>query len=108
MTKPPGARPERAFTAAIMVLMGALLAGAAVIIAGVMGGRRVESTIPGALLVMGAGALAAAAIGAYARRLRRRERPEWLETQAWNREFKEKLEKGGRAGKGEEKGKGGS
>jgi predicted Co/Zn/Cd cation transporter (cation efflux family) len=102
MTKSPGVQPERALTAAIMVLMGALLAAAVVIIAGILGGRRVEATIPGALAVTAIGCLAAAAIGAYARRLRRRERPEWLETQAWNREFKEKLGKGENQGKGEE------
>lgn len=101
MTKPPGARPERALTAAIVVLMAALLAAAVVIIAGILGGRRVEATIPTALVVVGIGAVAAAAIGAYARRLRRRQRPEWLETQAWNREFKEKLGKGENQGKGE-------
>ena len=101
MTKPPGLRPDRALTAAIMVLMGTLLAVAVVIIAGILGGRPVEATIPTALVVMGIGGVFAAAIGAYARRLRRRQRPEWLETQAWNREFKEKLEKGGDQGKGE-------
>jgi hypothetical protein len=102
MTKPSDARPERTLTAAIMVLMGALLAAAVVIIAGILGGRRVEATIPGALIVFGIGAVVAAAIGAYARRLRRRQRPDWLETQAWNREFKEKLGKEENQGKGEE------
>jgi len=100
MTKPPRARPERALTAAIMVLMAALLAAAGVIVAGILGGRRVEATIPYALVVVGAGGLVAAAIGAYARRLRRRERPEWLETQAWHRDFKKKLENGEKPGKG--------
>jgi arginine exporter protein ArgO len=102
MTEPPGVRPERALTAAIMVVMAALLAAAVVIIAGILGGRRVEATIPGALAVMAIGGLAAAAIGAYARRLRRRQRPEWLETQAWHRDFKKKLEGGEKPGKREE------
>ena len=101
MTKPPGTQPERAFTAAIVVLMGTLLAAAGVIIAGVLGGRRVEATIPTALVVVGVGGVAAAAIGAYSRRLRRLQRPEWLETQAWHRDFQEKLEKGEKPGKGE-------
>ena len=100
MTKPPGARPERALTAAIMVLMTALLAAAVVIIAGILGGRRVEATIPTALVVVGIGGVVAAGIGVYARRLRRRERPEWLETQAWHRDFKKKLENGEKPGKG--------
>lgn len=105
MTQSPGWRPEHTLMAATLALMASFLVAAVLVVAGVMQGRRIEEMIPYGVAVVAVGVVAAVVINAWGRKLRRSQRPEWLETQAWRSEFEEKLRKGqagkGEAGKGE-------
>jgi flagellar motor component MotA len=92
MTQRPGWRPEHTLTTAMLVLIGAFLVAAVVVVVGMMGGRRIDQVAPAGLVIVGGGVVAALAIGAYGRKLRRSQRPEWLETQAWQSGLQEKLE----------------
>ncbi len=107
MTQRPGWRPEHTLTTALLVLIGAFLVAAVVVVIGVTGGRPIGQVARSGLVIVAGGVVAALAIGAYGRKLRRSRRPEWLETQAWQSGLQEKLEQDrkrreeGKAGKGE-------
>jgi hypothetical protein len=92
MTQRPGWRPEHTFTTVMLVLIGAFLLAAAVVVVRIMGGAPIDQVAPAGLVIVAAGVVVALGIGAYGRRLRRSQRPEWLETQAWQSGLQEKLE----------------
>jgi hypothetical protein len=92
MTQRPGWRPEHTLTAAMLLLIGGFLVAAVVVVVGVTGGRPIGQVAPTGLVIVAAGVVAALGIGAYGRKLRRSQRPDWLETQAWQRGLQEKLE----------------
>ncbi|HEX7025346.1 MAG TPA: hypothetical protein VF187_11060 [Gemmatimonadales bacterium] len=94
MTKDPGWRPEHTLMAATLTLVGALFVAAVVMVAGVMQGRRIEEMVPYGLGITAVGAVAAFLINAWGRKVWHKQRPEWLETQAWRKEFEEKIAKG--------------
>jgi hypothetical protein len=88
MTERPFWRPEHALLLALL-LMGADVLLAVLLFLGVLQVGRWYG-----VALLGAGGVAALAILAYSRRLRREQRPEWLETQAWRRGLIEKLHEG--------------
>ena len=92
MTQRPGWRPEHTFTTVMLVLIGAFLVAAGVVVVRVMGGDPIDQVAPTGLVIVAAGVVVALAIGAYGRKLRRSQRPEWLETQAWQSGLQKKLE----------------
>jgi len=100
MTQRSGWRPEHAvllalFTAAVDVLLALLL---------LIGVFPVSRWVGIPVLI--GGAVAALAILAYSRKLRREQRPEWLETQAWRKGLMDKLHEGEepRSGKSDPRG----
>ncbi len=94
MTQRPVWQPENALILAVLLIGGAVFVAGILMIAGVLGGGRPEGLVPyGIALVVLAG-VAAVAVLAYSRKLRRQQRPEWLETQAWRRGLIEKLQQG--------------
>jgi len=93
MTQRPGWRPEHTFTTVMLVLIGAFLLAAAVVVVRMMKGAPIDEVAPTGLVIVAAGVVAALGIGAYGRKLRRSQRPDWLETQAWQSGLMEKLEK---------------
>ena len=94
MTERPGWRPENTLVLAVLVVACAVLAAVAVMLAGVMRGGRVEDSAPITIPIVVIGLAAGYFIIAYGRKLARKQRPEWLETKAWQAGLLEKLEKG--------------
>jgi len=94
MTERPGWRPENTLMLAVLVVAGAVLAAVAVMLAGVMRGDRVEDSAPITIPIVVVALAAGYFITAYGRKVARKNRPEWLETQAWQKGLLEKLEKG--------------
>ena len=88
MTDRSGWRPENA------VLLAVLLMGLDVLLALLLwlGVLRIGAWYGAVLLV--AGLAAAGLILSYSRKLRRAQRPEWLETRAWRKGLQEKLKEG--------------
>lgn len=94
MTQRPGWRPEHTLILAILVLTAALLVAVILVMSGLAGGGRAEAMVPyGAALVV-AGGVAAYLINYFGKKAARKQRPEWLETQAWRRGLIEKLQQG--------------
>ena len=88
MTERSGWRPEHA------LLLALLTAGADVLLAVLLLlGVFPVSRWVGILILIG-GAVAAFAILTYSQKLRREQRPEWLETQAWRQGLVDKLHQG--------------
>ncbi|HEV8600563.1 MAG TPA: hypothetical protein VGQ69_14480 [Gemmatimonadales bacterium] len=88
MTERSGLRPEHALLLALL-LVGADVLLAVLLLLGVLPVSRWF-----ALGILVAGAMAAFAIVAYSQKLRREQRPEWLETQAWRKGLVDKLHQG--------------
>ena len=93
MEKKSGWRPEHTLMAAVLVLIGSLFVAAVIVVAGVMQERRVEDLAPYGLGVVAIGVVAALLINAWGKRVWHKQRPEWLETQAWKRDFEAKIRK---------------
>ena len=105
MTQRPGWRPEHTFTTVMLVLIGAFFLAAAVVVVRMMRGAPIGQVAPTGLVIVAAGVVAALGVGAYGRKLRRSQRPDWLETQAWRSGLMEKLEQD-RKQREQEKGEG--
>ena len=93
MTADSGWRPYDFLRLGIVLLVVAAILGSALLLWGKAG------TVPSSLIATGfvlAALLLAAGLGLlwYSRRLRRRQRPEWLETQAWRKDLDDKLRRG--------------
>ena len=94
MPRRPDSRPENALTLALVLDGAALLTAVVLIVLSVVREDHPTQLISWAIaLVVAAGALSAVIL-VRARRIRRRERPEWLETQAWQQGLHEQIEKG--------------
>lgn len=91
MTKQPVWRPENALILAVVLIGLAIIAAVILLLSGTLQGGRTGATMPIALALVLGGGLAAYAILAYARKVRRQQRPEWLETQAWRQGLLDKL-----------------
>ena len=94
MPKRSESHPENTLTLALVLVGAAVLAAVVLIVLSV---AREESS--GDLIRYGIGLVVVAAVAAglilvRARRIRRRERPEWLETQAWHQSQHEQIQKG--------------
>ena len=94
MPQRPEIHPENTLTLALVLVGVALLAAVVLIVVSV---AREEPS--GDLIRYGIGLVVLAGITAglilvRARRIRRRTRPEWLETQAWQRSQHEQIQKG--------------
>ena len=94
MPKRPESHPENTLTLALVLVGAAVLAAVVLIVLSV---AREEPS--GDLIRYGIGLVVVAAVAAglilvRARRIRRRERPEWLETQAWHQGQQEQIQKG--------------
>jgi hypothetical protein len=77
-------RPEHAVMIAVLLIVVTVLAAAGGILA------KQDGLLIGLVVLIG-GAAALAALG-YGRKLRRAQRPEWLETQAWRQGLVDKIE----------------
>jgi hypothetical protein len=93
MSAAAGWRPYDFLRLGIVLLVVAAMLGLALLLGGNSG------TVPSSLIAAGivlAALLLATAFGLlwYSRRLRRRQRPEWLETQAWRKDLSDKLKRG--------------
>lgn len=91
MTEQPGWRPEQTLTLAILVAVAGVAVAAILVVGNVMRGGRLEEMVPTGLAVAAAGAVAALAINAWGRKFARTQRPEWLETKAWQSGLAAKL-----------------
>ena len=91
MTESPGWRPEHTLTLAIVVAVAGVLVAAVLVVASVMRGGRAEAMVPFGLVVVAVAVVASLAINAYGKKLARSQRPEWLETQAWQSGLAAKL-----------------
>ena len=94
MPKRPESHPENTLTLALVLVGAAVLAAVVLIVLSV---AREEPS--GDLIRYGIGLVVVAAVAAglilvRARRIRRRQRPEWLETQAWHQSQQEQVQKG--------------
>jgi peptidoglycan/LPS O-acetylase OafA/YrhL len=94
MPKRPESHPENTLTLALVLVGAAVLAAVVLIVISVAREEPSGDLIRyGIGLVLVAG-VAAGLILARARRIRRRERPDWLETQAWQQGQQEQIQKG--------------
>ena len=91
MTESPGWRPEHTLTLAIVVAVASVLVAAVIVVGSVMQGGRAEEMVPYGLALVALGIGAALAINAYGKKMARTQRPEWLETKAWNAGLAAKL-----------------
>jgi hypothetical protein len=94
MPKRPESHPENSLTLALVLVGAAILAAVVLIVLSV---AREEPS--GDLIRYGIGLVVVATVAAglillRARSIRRRERPEWLETQAWQQSQHEQIKKG--------------
>lgn len=91
MTKRSVWRPENALMLAVVLIGVGISVAVILMLSGVLQGGRTDGMLPYAVaLLLGCG-VAAFLILAHARRVRRRQRPEWLETQAWRQGLIDKL-----------------
>ncbi len=91
MTEKPGWRPEHTLTLAIVVAVAGVLVAAVMVVASVMRGGRAESVVPFGLVVVAVAVVASLVINAIGKKAARKNRPEWLETQAWQSGLAAKL-----------------
>ena len=94
MPKRPESHPENTLTLALVLVGAAVLAAVVLIVISV---AREEAS--GDLIRYGIGLVVVAGVAAglllaRARRIRRGERPEWLETQTWHQGQQEQIQKG--------------
>jgi len=94
MTQRSGWRPEQAMILAVLLIGGGILVAGILMIAGVWRGGRPEGLVPYGIALVALGGIGAYLVFLYSRRLRRRQRPEWLETKAWQQGLHEKLQQG--------------
>ena len=95
MPESPKLRPENLLVAALVVLGVSVLAALILILPGSTsddpGASRPLTTALGVVI---GGAIVAALLLAWARSIRRRHRPQWLETQGWQEGTAEQMRKG--------------
>jgi hypothetical protein len=91
MTEQPGWRPENTLTLAIVVAVASVFVAAVMVVASVMRGGQAEDLAPYGLALVAAGVGAALVINAIGKKAARKNRPEWLETQAWQSGLADKL-----------------
>ena len=95
-----GWRPENILVLALVVFGGALLGGLLLMLPEALrdepDGSR--SMVWYAVAVVAAGGVAGALLLAYGRKLRRQQRPDWLETQGWHQGMVEQVQKGQQRG----------
>lgn len=95
-----GWRPENILVLALVVFGGALLGGLLLMLPEALrdepDGSR--SMVWYAVAVVAAGGVAGALLLAYGRKLRRQQRPDWLETQGWHAGMVEQVQKGQQRG----------
>ena len=101
MSQRPFWRPENALILAVLLIGGATFVAGLLIAAGVVGGGRPESLVPYGIAMVVVAGIAAVVVLGYSRKLRRQQRPEWLETQAWRQGLIEKLQQGEKTAKPE-------
>ena len=89
--KPTGSVRERSLAFAVLFLASALLLALIVMMTRIFGGGTLEQMAPYGLLLVGVGVVAAIVILRVGRSLARKQRPEWLETQAWRQGLIDKL-----------------
>ena len=91
-----GIRPENLVVAALVVIGVSVLGGLAFFLPGALrddpGGG--SSALKSALVVIGTGGAVAALLMLWARSIRRRQRPQWLETQGWREGQVEQFRRG--------------
>ena len=94
MPRRPESHPENTLTLALVLVGAALLAAVVLIVLSVAREDHPTQLIPWAVaLVVAAGAVSGVIL-VRARRIRRRERPEWLETQAWQQAQHQQIQEG--------------
>jgi len=76
-------QPESPLLLAVLIVAGAALLAVMVVVSGAFRDTGVEGMAPVGAVIVGAGILAALLLLAYSRRVARKNRPEWLSTQAW-------------------------
>jgi len=86
--------PENALIVAVLLVGGATLVAGILMIAGVLGEGSPERLLPYGIALVALAVVAGVVVLAYSRKLRRQQRPEWLETQAWQQGLVEKLRQG--------------
>jgi MFS superfamily sulfate permease-like transporter len=91
MNKQAGWRPEKALVLAVVLIGVTVVAAVGLMLTGVLRGGRTGEMMPYSIAVVVAGGIASYLILARARRLRRQQRPDWLETQAWRQGLSDKL-----------------
>ena len=91
MTEQSGWRPEQTLTLAILVAVAGVAVAAILVVGNVLRGGQVEEMIPAGLASIGIGVGLGLAINAIGRSAARKQRPEWLETKAWESGLAAKL-----------------
>jgi hypothetical protein len=102
MPQRPARRPENMLVLALVVFGGALLGALLLMLPEALRDEPAgfRSMAWYAVAVVAAGGVAAALLLAYGRKLRRQQRPEWLETQGWHQGMVEQVQKGQQRGSG--------
>lgn len=85
MSKPQVFRPENALIIAVLLICGTVIGAAFLLIPGLLRGSGVGGVMPYAIALVVVGGVLAILVLRYATKVRRENRPEWLETQAWQR-----------------------
>lgn len=102
MPQRPAWRPENMLVLALVVFGGALLGALLLVLPEALrdepAGTRSMAWY--AVAVLAAGGVAGALLLAYGRKLRRQQRPDWLETQAWHQGMVDQVQKGPQRGSG--------